>query len=316
MTAITFTNEPIILDEGWWAAIMHEAEAHPSARRAGAALGGERDSQSAWQIAREHYDNDQLVELVVTGYNRGGLLVSFNALPGFIPASHLVNFPIHGDDETRATALAQRVGQHLSAKVIEHDPVKSRVVFSERAAQSGSGARHTVLSALRVGAVVTGVITNLCDFGAFVDLGGVEGLIHVSEVAWGRVAHPRDVLRCNQTVQVQVMAISAEQNRVALSLKRLTPDPWAAIEQRYRAGQLVEGVVSHVVNFGAFVHIEDGLEGLIHVSELAEGPFLHPRNVVREGETVRASVVFVDGRARRLSLSLRRAARPTNAQAA
>jgi small subunit ribosomal protein S1 len=149
-------------------------------------------------------------------------------------------------------------------------------------------------------------VTNLCSFGAFVNLGGLEGLIHVSELSWGRVDHPSDVLEPNQLVKVYVLNIDRERGRVGLSLKRLLPDPWQTVEERYSVGQTVEGVVTHVVNFGAFARIEEGLEGLIHVSELAEGDFLHPRNVVQEGDTVTARVLNIDSARRRMGLSLRR----------
>jgi small subunit ribosomal protein S1 len=234
--------------------------------------------------------------------------VGFRSLQGFVPASHLVNFPTQLSEDERMVALSRKVGTRLKLKVIEYDPAKGRVVFSERAAQSGPGSRQQVLGALRPGSVITGVVTNVCDFGAFVDLGGIEGLIHVSEVSWSRVGHPRDVLSYNQSVQVSVLSVDPDQGRVALSLKRLRPDPWANVEQRYRLGQVVEGKVTNVVNFGAFVGVEEGLEGLIHVSELADGHFLHPRNVVREGDRVRACVVSIDGPGRRLGLSLRRMA--------
>jgi small subunit ribosomal protein S1 len=264
------------------------------------------DPVADWQAARHLYEVDEPVELDVVGHNRGGLLVSFHSLQGFVPASHLLNFPSQIAEEERMLALARRVGMRLKLKVIEYDPAKGRVVFSERAAQAGPGSRQAVLGSLRPGSVVTGVVTNVCDFGAFVDLGGIEGLIHVSEVSWSRVGHPRDVLANNQTVQVSVLSVDPEAGRVALSLKRLRPDPWANVEQRYVVGQVIEGVVTNVVNFGAFVGIEEGLEGLIHVSELADGHFLHPRNVVREGDRVRAAIVTIDGAGRRLGLSLRR----------
>jgi small subunit ribosomal protein S1 len=149
-------------------------------------------------------------------------------------------------------------------------------------------------------------VTNLCSFGAFVDLGGLEGLIHVSELSWGRVDHPSDVLEPNQSVDVYVLNIDRERGRVGLSLKRLLPDPWQSVEERYCVGQTVEGIVTHVVVFGAFARIEEGLEGLIHVSELAEGDFLHPRNVVQEGDTVTARILNIDSARRRMGLSLRR----------
>lgn len=300
------------IDEGWWAAVLQEEETHFSAgikRNNGkgpAPAGG--DPVADWQAARHLYEVDEPVDLDVVGYNRGGLLVGFKSLQGFVPASHLMNFATQLTEDERMLALSRKVGTRLKLKVIEYDPAKGRVVFSERAAQSGPGSRQMVLGNLRPGSVVNGVVTNVCDFGAFVDLGGIEGLIHVSEVSWSRVGHPRDVLSYNQNVQVSVLSVDADQGRVALSLKRLRPDPWANVEHRYAVGQVIEGLVTNVVNFGAFVGIEEGLEGLIHVSELADGHFLHPRNVVREGDQVRACVVSIDGPGRRLGLSLRRMA--------
>ena len=301
-------------DDNWWAAVLHEAEG--SERRGGtlaesASAAGLGHSPAGpvddWEMARQLCSSENPVELEVVGYNRGGLLVNLNTLRGFVPASHLVSFgtgALVGEDERKA-ALARKVGERLRLKVIECDSTQRRVVFSERAALAGPGARQQVLRNLRSGDVVSGQVTNICDFGAFVDLGGLEGLVHVSEMSWNRVTHPRDVLQCGQTVKAVVMSVDAGQGRVALSLKRLYPDPWESIEQRYLRGQMVEGVVTNVVNFGAFVSLEDGVEALIHVSELAEGHFLHPRNVVREGDRVRACVVNVDRVNRRLALSLR-----------
>ena len=308
----TDAGGPAPLDESWWAAVLQDetyrqrnvyTPRHGNGRPPASAVADALD----WDKARSLYDADETIELEVVGCNRGGLIVGLSSVRGFVPASHLVDFPLHLQEEERKTALARRVGERLRLKVIEYDPAKGRIVFSERAAQAGPGSRQQVLQKLRPGDVVCGVVTNVCDFGAFVDLGGLEGLIHVSEVSWNRVAHPGDVLACNQTVQVSVISVDRAQAHVALSLKRLRPDPWSTVEQRYAVGQVVEGTVTNVVNFGAFVCLEDGLEGLIHVSELAEGNFLHPRSVVREGERVRARIVSMDGGARRLGLSLRRA---------
>jgi small subunit ribosomal protein S1 len=194
----------------------------------------------------------------------------------------------------------------LSLRVIELDRIQNRLILSERAAQVQPGTRASVLTHIRESDICSGQVTNLCDFGVFVDLGGLEGLIHISELSWGRVSHPRDILTRGDTIQVYVMHVDQDQGRIALSLKRLRPDPWQTVETRYQVGQIVEGVITNVVDFGAFACIEEGLEGLIHVSELAEGHFLHPRNVVREGDTVRAKILNIDGQARRLGLSLRR----------
>jgi small subunit ribosomal protein S1 len=210
------------------------------------------------------------------------------------------------DDEARRAEFARRIGWTLCVKVIEVDRTHGRLVFSERATSSEESRREALWGDLCEGAVRRGCITNVCAFGAFVDLGGLEGLIHISEISWGRVNHPGDVLKTGDTVEVFVISVDRAAKRVALSLKRLRPDPWATVAERYQVGQLVKGTVTNVVNFGAFVRLEEGLEGLIHVSELAEGQFLHPRNVVGEGDAVVARVINIDGTQRRLALSLRR----------
>lgn len=310
--------------EAWWQAVMEQGEQaryRPRGERredwarpaGGERTGPEKPADSGgevghdWATARQVYEKDQMVELAVVGYNRGGLLVGWGALRGFVPASHIVAFPSQVAEDARKAALALRVGSRMNLKVIELDPANSRIVLSERAAQAGPGRRTEVLDRLQPGDITRGVVTNVCDFGAFVDLGGVEGLVHVSEVSWGRVSHPRDALSPGQEIEAYVISIDRVQARIALSVKRLQPDPWATVAQRYAVGQLVEGTITHIVPFGAFACIEEGLEGLIHVSELAEGSFMHPRNVVTEGERVRARIMNIDGEGRRIGLSLRRA---------
>ncbi len=320
----TSASPPLPPDEGYWEALLQEGDS--------AVAGGmprQRDldweefelhdassgltngvsssgSEADWDEVQRIFDFDETAELRVVGFNRGGLLVEWNSLRGFIPASQLIDFPVMADNRARREALAQRVGHTIRLRVIELDRDQNRLILSERAAQVEPGTRANVLTTIRPGDTCSGQVTNLCDFGVFVDLGGLEGLIHISELSWGRVGHPRDVLKRGDTVTVHVMLVDQDQGRVALSLKRMRPDPWKTIETRYTVGQVVEGVITNVVDFGAFACIEEGLEGLIHVSELAEGHFLHPRNVVREGDTVRARILNIDGNARRLGLSLRR----------
>jgi small subunit ribosomal protein S1 len=238
--------------------------------------------------------------------NRGGLLVDWNGLQGFVPASHLKQMPLDRDPHERIAELAQRIGDSLTLRLIEVDPEQDRLVFSERAAESEFRSPAVILANLQPGDICQGIVTNLTAFGAFVDLGGVEGLIHISEISWDRVGHPSDELNLGQDVEVHVLGVNPDEGRIALSLKRLRPDPWTQVESRYKVGQIIEGTVTNVVNFGAFVRVEEGLEGLIHVSELAEGNFLHPRNVVHEGDKVRVRVLKVDAVGRRLGLSLRR----------
>ena len=196
----------------------------------------------------------------------------------------------------RRDALINRVGDFISLRVIELDKEKNRLILSERAAQVEAGTRDQIFSRLNHGDIIIGKVTNLCHFGAFVDLGGVEGLVHISELSWGRVGHPADMLERNEHVEVYVLDVDPENARIALSIKRLHPDPWATVQERYRIGEIIEGTITNVVDFGAFACVEEGLEGLIHFSELAEGHFLHPRNVVQEGDTVRARILSIDGK--------------------
>lgn len=309
-------------DEGYWRALLEQGE---FANGGGPApdsesvwrslrLDGHSDGQGLnpeaaqardWATAQAAYESESTVELEVVGYNRGGLIVAWNSLRGFVPASQLLDFPPLLNEEARKAELARRVGQRLHLRVIEINRAVNRLILSQRAATEADR-RRALLAELRPGDVRRGTVTHLCDFGAFIDLGGVEGLVHISEISWGRIGRPSDVLRVGQTVDVYVIDTDAEHGRIALSIKRLQPDPWQTVEQRYRVGQLVQGVITNVVSFGAFACVEPGLEGLIHISELAEGTFMHPRNVVEEGEVVTARVISIDAAKRRLALSLRR----------
>jgi small subunit ribosomal protein S1 len=264
-----------------------------------------QDSQKEWKRAQETLDSDISLDLPVIGFNKGGLLVAWESLRGFVPASQLIGFPVDVEEAQRRSLLTRYLGRDLHLRIIELDVSKNRLILSERAAQVGPGQRASVMKQITRDTVITGIVTNLCEFGAFIDLGGVEGLIHISELSWGRVNHPRDILSSGKEVNVYVMEVNADEERIALSLKRLSPDPWATVAARYTVGQVVRGTITNVVDFGAFACIEEGLEGLIHISELAEGQFLHPRNVVREGDVVEARILNIDGPSRRLGLSLR-----------
>jgi small subunit ribosomal protein S1 len=269
--------------------------------------GSTTEAADNWQLAQLALEQGELFHLRVSGANRGGLLVDWNGHQGFVPASHLKETPSALDPDHRASDLATRIGDTLTVRLIEVEPQQGQLVFSERAAMQGSHPSTAILNTLEPGDTCQGKVTNLTTFGAFVDLGGVEGLIHISELSWERVRHPSDVLAPGEEVKVHVLGINPDEERIALSLKRLRPDPWTQAESRYHPGQLIEGTITNVVNFGAFVRIEEGLEGLIHVSELAEGNFLHPRNVVREGDVVQVRVLNVDAANHRMGLSLRQA---------
>jgi small subunit ribosomal protein S1 len=319
------SNKPeSYVDEGYWGSLLSEGE---FARSVDPTEIPDNDAPPETFLKNDHSDEevihqtaeqyadwdevarimeaDEVLNLKVVGYNRGGLLVEWASLRGFVPASQLVRFPNIESENERKEALVQRVGDTLRLRVIELDPEKNRLILSERAAQVEAGTREQIFEQLAPGNTTSGRITNLCDFGAFVDLGGVEGLIHISELSWGRVRHPADMLERGQEVAVYVLEVDPDQSRIALSIKRLHPDPWATVATRYTVGEMVEGRITNVVDFGAFACIEEGLEGLIHFSELAEGHFLHPRNVVQEGDMVQARILTIDGKARRLGLSLR-----------
>jgi small subunit ribosomal protein S1 len=313
-----------MLDEGYWQALLKDVEnesvplahvqyseeldEHPTWERHRAApLDSEaapHDAEDDWARAEALLQSNETVEVVISGYNRGGLLADFGRLQGFVPASHLLDPPLARTQAERLAALAARVGGKLTVRVVEIERSEGRLILSERLARQ-DGRPSQALENLRPGQICRGRITSLCPFGAFVDLGGFEGLLHVSELSWGRVASPAEVVQPGDVVDLLVLDVRPEEQKVALSLKRLRPDPWEGVEQRYHVGQVVNAVVTNVTNFGAFARLEEGLEGLIHVSELAEGSFLHPRNVVREGDCVRARVLHVDGARRRLALTLR-----------
>jgi small subunit ribosomal protein S1 len=207
-------------------------------------------------------------------------------------------------ERERLRQLKRRQGQVLDLKVIEVEAASKRLIFSERATEVAAAERKQLLQALEPGQVRSGVVTNLADFGAFVDLGGVEGLIHISQLSWRRLVHPGDVVRPGQMLDVLVMEVDEERERVALSRKQLRPDPWIGVEERYEPEQIVKGAVTNVADFGAFVLVEEGLEGLIHVSEMGQEPDLQLLQVVQEGQMVKVRVLHVSEQKRRLALSL------------
>lgn len=267
---------------------------------------GEREEPAdPWLKAQKVLAADETVTLPITGFNKGGLLVHWHGLQGFVPASQLIDFPQFHLESERLNALRQLQTKELTLKIIELNRDLNRLILSERATLVEADEREQLFERIEPGQIHAGTVTNLTNFGAFVDLGGVEGLIHISELSWSRVIHPSDILQPEQKVRVKVLNVDSENGRVALSLKRLKENPWLTVDQRFQQGQLVEGVISNVVSFGAFVMIEDELEGLIHISQLAEGTFLHPRNVVEKGQIVVARVLKVDGSNKRLALSLR-----------
>jgi small subunit ribosomal protein S1 len=264
--------------------------------------------QQAWIRAQELFDSGKIWEEEVIGYNKGGLVVPVDEIRGFIPASQVPGFPHGLSQEDRLARLATMVGETLPVKVIEINRRKRRLILSSTAAQQDwrKKSRQNLLEELREGEVRTGTVSSLCSFGAFVDLGGADGLVHISELSWRRIRHPREVVSVGEEVEAYVLRLDEERQRIGLSLKRLQPEPWSLVEDKYELGQLIEGVVTNVVDFGAFAEVEEGVEGLIHVSELAEAPISHPRDVVKKGDLLLLRVIRIDTRRKRLGLSLKR----------
>ena len=261
--------------------------------------------EAAWEQAQRMFGEGMVVSGIVTGWNRGGLLIRWNDLQGFVPISQLRDVPLLRDDDSRDEALARWVGEELDLRVIELDKSRNRLVFSERATIWGPRDGERVLEEIAPGQVIEGCVSNLCDFGAFVDLGGIDGLVHISELSWGRVNHPREMLRIGQKVEVYVLGVDRENKRIALSLKRLRANPWVEIAAKYHIGQVTEATITNIVDFGAFAQIEEGIEGLIHVSELCEDTVSHPNQVVSIGQRAQVRILRIDSEKHRLGLSMR-----------
>lgn len=259
-----------------------------------------------WDVAQVNMDTGELYTGQVAAANQGGLIVPFGDLRGFVPASHVLNLPRGLDDETRTRHLSQMIGKELVLKIIEVNPQRRRLVFSQREAQRESRdlAKERLLANLNEGDVVRGKVSSLRDFGAFVDLGGADGLIHVSELAWRRVRHPSEVLSVGMDVEAYVLQLDREGRRIGLSLKRLENNPWAEAEEKYQIGQEVEGTISRVVSFGAFVELTSGIEALLHISQMGNPPPARPEDVVVVGEHVVAKIIALEPSRQRMGLAL------------
>lgn len=264
-----------------------------------------------WRQAEGLYKSQEVFDGVVTGYNRGGVIVKVGRVRGFVPASQLsarwqAQQDADGDPEER---WAKLVGQQMSLKVIELDRERNRLILSEREAvkELRQGQKDRLLAELKKGDILKGTVTSLAAFGAFVDLGGADGLIHLSEISWQRIEHPAEVLHVGQEVQVYVLDVDEEKKRIALSLRRLTPEPWSQVDRTYTVGQIVTARITKLTNFGAFARIDDAVEGLIHISELSDYRINHPKEIVHEGDEVQVRIIRIDPERRRIGLSLRQA---------
>lgn len=304
-------------DEAWWESVLNEEEGFYESNRGNAnnhydinenqfqrVNGGFPTVKTDWELADQLYQLDQLTKLKVIGYNRGGLLVESERLQGFVPVSHLLN--IRCEEKDIEKYLEKYIGRTLMLKVIECDQENNRVVFSERAALSEPGMRNQLLNNLQAGDCVRGPVTNITGFGVFVDLGGIEGLVHVSELSWGRVHHPTEVVALGEKVDAYVIQVDKERSRIALSFKRLQPNPWEYVQERYFPGQETEAVVTSIAPYGIFARLEEGLDGLIHVSEMgnSESGGGTPENPVDVGQNINVRILHIDTEKQRLGLRL------------
>ena len=260
-----------------------------------------------WIEAEQMMESGELYEGEVAGFNRGGLIVKYGKIRGFIPASQIVGLPRRLREEQRRKRLEAMIGEQIGLRIIEVDRQRRRLIFSQRRALRAwqELQRERVMSDLVEGETRHGRVTSLTNFGAFVDLGGADGLIHVSELSWSRVDNPRDVLKVGDEVDVYVLDVDKDRRRIALSLKKLQPDPWTIVDDHYQAGELIEGRITRVLDFGAFVELDLGVEGLLHASEMIGTPELNPSDIVHSGEKLLVKIIRIDSRRRRLALSAR-----------
>jgi small subunit ribosomal protein S1 len=260
-----------------------------------------------WIEAEKLMESGELYEGEVIGYNKGGAIIPFGRLRGFVPASHLKDLTPGMGDRKRQQRLAKLRGDKLPLKIIEVDRRRRRLVFSQREAQKEweEIRKQDLLENLKEGSVLAGRVSGLRDFGIFVDLGGADGLVHISELAWHRVDHPREVIKVGDEIEVYVLKLDRDDQRISLSRKRLLPNPWSTVEERYDIHQLVEGTITRIVDYGAFAEIEPGIEGLLHISQLSRSTVQNANEVVNEGEVHLLRVVSIDPKRQRMGLSLR-----------
>ena len=260
-----------------------------------------------WIDAEAMMESGEILECEIIGYNKGGAIVPFGRLRGFVPASHLVDLTPGMSDRKRQQRLAKLRSEKLPMKVIEVDRRRRRLVLSQRDAQKEweEKRKGELLDNLKEGDVLKGTISGLRDFGVFVDLGGADGLVHISELAWHRIDHPREVVKVGDEIEVVVLKLDRAEQRISLSRKQVMANPWSSVEERYQVNQLVEGKITRILDYGAFAEIEPGIEGLLHVSQLSRTNVENVGEVVKEGETHLLRVVSIDSHRQRIGLSLK-----------
>ena len=263
--------------------------------------------EEGWRTLEKIVDTGETISGTIQGINKGGAVVDVEGVQGFIPLSQLAPISRNPDEGSQEDQLAHRIGETLELKLLELNRRRNRVILSERQAvqQMREEQKDKLLEELQEGETRKGKVSGIASFGAFVDLGGADGLIHVSEISWEPVQSPEEVIHVGDELDVYVLKVDRETRRIALSLRRLQPTPWDTITDRYHVGQQVTGTVTRLTNFGAFARIEDSVEGLIHISELSDRVIEHPKEVVKEGDTMTLTILRIEPERRRLGLSLK-----------
>jgi small subunit ribosomal protein S1 len=271
-----------------------------------------------WRAMQEQFEAGVIIEAPVIDHNKGGLIVDCG-IRGFVPISQIVDFPRRPqNDQPRDAAqeIAEKlqpfVGRKLRLKILEVNRKANRLILSEKVAlyEERREKRDELFSSLQVGQKVTGTVRSIAPFGVFIDLGGIDGLVHKSELSWNKVNNPEAGYRVGEEVEAEVIDINHERGRISLSIRRLQPDPWHSTVADFNVGDVIDGTVTKLVNFGAFVRVRDGLEGLIHISELSHQRVAHPGDVVHEGQQLKLKIISLDSERHRLGLSLKQAEEP------
>jgi len=265
--------------------------------------------QLSWENVEKLLESDNVIDSKIIGFNKGGLIVGVEGLRGFVPSSQISAMRrSQSTGETPEQRWQKMIGQPITVRVIEVDRERRRLILSERAAstESRQSIKERVIEELEEGKVYTGRVTSLANFGAFININGADGLVHLSELSWDHIEHPREVLEVGQEVKVKVINVDRDKKRIGLSVRALQSDPWKSRVEKYSVGQLVEGVITRLTKFGAFARLEGDIEGLIHISEIAEHRIEHPKEVLKEGEVKSLRVIRIDPEQHRIGLSLRK----------
>ncbi|MCE7861847.1 MAG: S1 RNA-binding domain-containing protein, partial [Chloroflexi bacterium CFX2] len=265
--------------------------------------------QIAWENVEKMITDETVLDTKIIGFNKGGLIAAVGNLRGFIPSSQIsAARRAQSTGDKPEQRYQKMVGQPISVRIVEVDRERRRLILSERAAsaESRSELKERVINELQEGQTYSGRVTSLADFGAFVNINGADGLVHLSEISWDHVTHPKEVLEVGQEVNVKVINIDRDKKRIGLSIRALQEDPWKSRMSKFSVGQLVEGAITRLTKFGAFARLEGDIEGLIHISELSENRVEHPKEVLHEGDVKTLRIIRIDPDQHRIGLSLRK----------